>query len=466
VIGIGTLLLVQLASCVAQAANSPGESLSSPSNHAPALRVKDYGAVGDGVTDDTASLKAAIAAVQQKGGVLEFGGGTYRVTTIDNLGSARPVTLQGQGATLLSDQRIVLSFSGNTTDLLIDGFRIETTCTGARGLFGLITSVGKQIVGLKVTNMEFRAPSCGTNAIKLDVSAKQAFAKGIEVSHSRFNEIGQMGVEVINHQFDGLARYEQIRIADNRFHELGRRSPYGQAVSLSGLGHDNIIAGNTIEGAKDIAVELVNADRTTIEENVVRGLQPGCSPLYIGRNAALPRVKGVMIRENEFESNGGMFQPTSLTGGAITGNRLSGTGKISVESCDHLTVQDNTFRVENEILWTSVSQSYFRQNIFASSGNVAGHFTAFKDSSGNAIEATTFSSERQFALLVNGSSTGNVFSDCLFSMEGSKKADALVQFDGRGVRGNVVRRGRFGEAASGVRPSIETNGASENGVER
>lgn len=47
---------------------------------APTINVKDFGAVGDGTTDDTAALKAAFDATMATGAVLTFDEGTYLVS--------------------------------------------------------------------------------------------------------------------------------------------------------------------------------------------------------------------------------------------------------------------------------------------------------------------------------------------------------------------------------------------------
>jgi Pectate lyase superfamily protein len=45
------------------------------------VSVKDFGAVGDGVTDDTAAIQAAInAVITPSGGTLYFPSGTYKIT--------------------------------------------------------------------------------------------------------------------------------------------------------------------------------------------------------------------------------------------------------------------------------------------------------------------------------------------------------------------------------------------------
>lgn len=61
------------------------------------VSVKDFGAVGDGVADDTAAIQAAVDAIGVNGGVVVFpSGGTYKVTSINTTGKL--VILWGYGA--------------------------------------------------------------------------------------------------------------------------------------------------------------------------------------------------------------------------------------------------------------------------------------------------------------------------------------------------------------------------------
>jgi hypothetical protein len=49
------------------------------------VSVKDFGAIGDGVTDDTAAIQAAVDYLKDttRGGTLLLPAGTYRVTSIN-----------------------------------------------------------------------------------------------------------------------------------------------------------------------------------------------------------------------------------------------------------------------------------------------------------------------------------------------------------------------------------------------
>lgn len=49
------------------------------------VSVKDFGAVGDGVTDDTAAIQAAIDAVSVNGGYVQFLSATYKITSTLNV---------------------------------------------------------------------------------------------------------------------------------------------------------------------------------------------------------------------------------------------------------------------------------------------------------------------------------------------------------------------------------------------
>jgi hypothetical protein len=67
------------------------------------VSVKDFGAVGDGTTNDTAAIQAAINYVASlRGGVVLFPSGTYRITSTLVIDTAN-VLLQGAGADIAHD---------------------------------------------------------------------------------------------------------------------------------------------------------------------------------------------------------------------------------------------------------------------------------------------------------------------------------------------------------------------------
>jgi hypothetical protein len=129
-----------------------------PTNSAGASRfisAADFGAAGDGVTDDTAALQAALAATFDSAASKDAGGrvlvippGAYRITRplkvdLTRQGKRQPTrqtVIRGQGAVLLSsisDGSNVLEISSHATAryLLIDGLTIQGRGEEGHGLF-------------------------------------------------------------------------------------------------------------------------------------------------------------------------------------------------------------------------------------------------------------------------------------------------------------------------------------------
>lgn len=79
-------------------------SRSLESRFAAVFDVKDFGAVGDGVADDTEAVRAAINAATP-GSVVVFSKGVYKVTASISLGGAKNhVTIDGNGARIIWDK--------------------------------------------------------------------------------------------------------------------------------------------------------------------------------------------------------------------------------------------------------------------------------------------------------------------------------------------------------------------------
>jgi hypothetical protein len=87
--------------------------------------VKSYGAVGDGVTDDTTAIQAAIDAAAA-GGIIFFPAGTYLISTVLTVGDSDILTLQGEGKGSIIKKganmtMISLGKQSTMRDLYLDG---------------------------------------------------------------------------------------------------------------------------------------------------------------------------------------------------------------------------------------------------------------------------------------------------------------------------------------------------------
>lgn len=114
------------------------------------INVMDYGAAGNGSTDDTAAVTAAIAAVSSSGGVLYFPPGTYKTT--GGFAIDKPCTILGMGGAPANDRTVLADPSGAVS---------EITCTSTTANLFTVTSFGVGFEGLTLTNTAATTPTAG-----------------------------------------------------------------------------------------------------------------------------------------------------------------------------------------------------------------------------------------------------------------------------------------------------------------
>ncbi|HEY4457407.1 MAG TPA: glycosyl hydrolase family 28-related protein, partial [Pseudonocardiaceae bacterium] len=79
------------------------------------VNVRDYGATGNGITDDAKAIQAAVAAVTGTGGTVYFPPGTYKVGTA--IVPANNVALigSGVGSAIIAPAGSISAVRGNST---------------------------------------------------------------------------------------------------------------------------------------------------------------------------------------------------------------------------------------------------------------------------------------------------------------------------------------------------------------
>jgi Pectate lyase superfamily protein len=176
------------------------------------------GAAGDGTTDDTAAVQAAITACQSAGGgTVWFPPGTYIVTGLTITGS--DVTLRGSGigATIISlknsSNTSVIAVSGTgTVNVHVEDLSIEGNKANQSG-----TSHGISIsTPYSVTDTQHRIASVDINSVLTDgisitgdtrvvrlfhVRVKQAGGSGYNMAGSDHQVIGCIADACVNHGF-------------------------------------------------------------------------------------------------------------------------------------------------------------------------------------------------------------------------------------------------------------------------
>lgn len=114
------------------------------------FNVKDYGAKGDGATDDTAAVTAAIAAIPATGGTLFFPAGTY--LTLGGFTIDKPCTIRGEGSAAYHN----LEGAGSTNCLS------KVTCTSRTAVLFTVTTTPVSFRNIALVNTATQAPTAGS----------------------------------------------------------------------------------------------------------------------------------------------------------------------------------------------------------------------------------------------------------------------------------------------------------------
>jgi hypothetical protein len=101
------------------------------------VSVKDFGAVGDGVTDDTAAIQAAITSLGNNGGSIYIPASNYKISSAININNQNGVKIFGDGykSTIVLDSTTSngIVVSGTSTGTILDSFWLVGSASATAG---------------------------------------------------------------------------------------------------------------------------------------------------------------------------------------------------------------------------------------------------------------------------------------------------------------------------------------------
>ncbi|MGW7197213.1 right-handed parallel beta-helix repeat-containing protein [Streptomyces chryseus] len=330
------------------------------------FNVHAYGAVGNGIADDTAAIQAALNAARTAGGgvVLIPGGRTYAINTF--LAVFDNTTIWAWGATVRSvgttgllrnflDSELFNGYAGHSNILIAGGIwdanaadGTTGTVTGMTNAFGFVHA--KNITARDVTirnvssahALEFNSVDGG----RVINCRFEGYRDNSGDSSRQFSEAVQIDIAVSGSSsignFDGTPS-RNILVEGCYFGPSERCGVFGRAVGShtapAGKHYENVqVLGNRIEGTLREGIHGYSWRNAVIAKNIISGT--GWSGILVGVPAAAVTSHAIKIANNAVSSSG--------TDSAIRviGNATNIITSVSVIGNTARSITGNAFHVE------------------------------------------------------------------------------------------------------------------------
>ena len=312
--------------------------------------VTDFGAVGDGRTDDTAAIQRAVDA----GGVVYFPAGKYRLTQtiVVDLAAHGKTSLAGDGTAC-----VIMAGPGPAFHLL-----------GSHGGSGDPTSVRDQIWDKErlplITGMEIRGEHSESIGLRLEKTMKAIVTNvlirrckiGIHIVKRNRNLI--IAQCHIYHNTQIGIDFDQVNL--HQANITGNHISYNPVAGIrlkAGNMRNFQIVGNDIEynhdekkqGSADILIDLNIKGSSFLEGTIVgntiqaRPSPGGANILFLG--GPTPRIGGLLtITGNLISSQTDNIALVNCHGITIVGNSLfsAAANNIRLQNCDNIVLSNNS----------------------------------------------------------------------------------------------------------------------------
>lgn len=372
------------------------------------VSVKDFGAVGDGVTDDTAALSAFFAA--SSGALCILPAGTYKITSLLSIGTitgAKFVGVQGKTKITGAFGYGLISFS-NLTDVEFNGIVFENTYTNSVLSGSSAVVYGVTVNNVRFDNCTFTVPNANTQALVVFARTlagdTAGSINGLWIENCQFINIGQTAITLMNRgtAADKYKAASRVYIRNNYAKTLGINNSFGMFISLDGYGSEFDISNNSIEDCYRQAIE-----NTGWWDGVISGNTFSQSTGWTKKWRALS-MDG---------SGWGGIQNVSVKDNKIVGNATIGSYAWGCTYCDF-----------SGNVWTFTDISVGENSAFLLYGTTYCTFNG-----------EVYRSDSLYALRLRdnaGVTSNNQFINCLADTSTSSVNTAVINFDGATVTNN------------------------------
>ncbi|MFE0762630.1 right-handed parallel beta-helix repeat-containing protein [Streptomyces smyrnaeus] len=374
----------------------------------------EYGATGDGTTDDAPALQAALDAARDAGGGwIIVPPGTYRCATLPLRIYRRTRLTLAQGATLLRGAPETFLLNGDASqahggytghgDLIIEGGVWDMRATDAPTDPDMCISIG-HARNVVIRDLEIRDVG-GYHAIELNSTkhatvANCSFRGYLDTGGRAFSEAVQIDLAGRASLFGGFGPYDSTPTEDVVMRDcyVGPSGTAGTVPWPSGIGshsatwgrwHRRIrVADNTFEQCSQYAVKPYIWEESTIIGNNFKQCGGGVWARTLDSSKTADRTDadgvdrgssqpstGLVIADNVFTDGGSYSEPVYVQGEetgrwyglTVTGNTIAGSGGsengVRLEYVSRYAVTGN---VLSSIGNTGISQEWIADGVVAS----------------------------------------------------------------------------------------------------
>jgi len=321
------------------------------------VSVKDFGAVGDGVADDSAAFQASLNAAASSGGAVFVPAGTYQV---QGLTIASNVRLVGEGITSIIR---AVSGMGDTTTIIRNANQGAYTDAnisfenlvfdgngagkggGAQARFTELVSMSRvtdlRVIGITVRNTGYIGFAIG--------GCRRVLVEGCRFTDCGFNGATANGGSALWVASTGTDHSHDVKVAncefyDNRWHGL-------QANFIGGL-----VEGNTFRNNQEAHIFSSYLLPNIVSENIVinGNIFDNVSKRDISSHAIEAGARRLVISNNVIQNcDHGGIALTDVKNAVITGNVISEVNRLNIDSsCIDIITQGSEGNQPNDITIT------------------------------------------------------------------------------------------------------------------
>jgi len=337
---LGTVAMPASATTATWWSQSPAISIGSNS-----VNVRNFGAMGNGVTDDTAAFQAAINALPASGGTVVVPGGTYMINATKSINMRSNTRLSMWGNATLqaipnnaSFAAVVKAWNVSNVEILggkIEGERSQHLGTNGMG-YGISIQEASQVYVHDIT----LADNWGDGILVGTTSGWRAFTPSSYVTlvrvHASNNRRQGMSITAANHvyalysTFDGsngtapqagidiepqtLGPASQIRIESS-----GMSNNIGNGVEI----HDNVtdvaVVGSTAQSNQGFGIFMLGTNNVTIDHDTMTlnylfgvDIDAGTNTVQLTNNSITYNGAAWLVAHNESLYTLG-YQPRDIT---------------------------------------------------------------------------------------------------------------------------------------------------------